>query len=58
MRSFGSRYECASPNAARLTGILRSFCRKHGILWGAEAPMAWLMEFEDKQAGCQLDLFS
>ncbi|MCX4372087.1 MAG: radical SAM protein [Dysosmobacter sp.] len=58
IRSFGSSYECLSPNAARLTNMLRSFCRAHGILCGTKAAMAWLMEFEDKQAGFQIDLFS
>lgn len=58
IRAFGSRYQCESPNAARLTGILRSFCRKHGILWGSKAALDWLMEFEDRNEGEQLDLFS
>ena len=58
IRSFGSSYECLSPNAACLTSMLRSFCRAHGILCGTKAAMAWLMEFEDKQAGFQIDLFS
>lgn len=58
IRAFGNRYECPSPNAPRLERILREECRKHGVLWEAEAAMGWLMEFEDPRAGQQLDLFS
>ena len=58
IRAFGNRYECLSPNAPRLERIFREECRKRGVLWEAEAAMGWLMEFEDRQAGQQLDLFS
>lgn len=58
IRAFGNRYQCSSPNAAHLTGILRAFCRKHGVVCGSQAALDWLAEFEDPQAGCQLDLFS
>ena len=58
VRAFGGRYHCVSPNAARLTGILRGFCRRHGIVCGSDSALAWLAEFEDPQAGCQLSLFS
>ena len=58
IRAFGNRYECLSPNAPQLERIFREECRKRGVLWEAEAAMGWLMEFEDKQAGQQLDLFS
>lgn len=57
IRAFGGRYECASPNAARLTGILRAFCREHGIVCGSKAALDWLTAFEDKDEGLQLDLF-
>lgn len=58
IRTFGNRYQCPSPNAPRLEEILREECQKRGVLWEAEAAMEWLMEFEDPQAGQQLDLFS
>ena len=58
IRAFGNRYECLSPNAPQLERIFREECRKRGVLWEAEAAMGWLMEFEDRQAGQQLDLFS
>lgn len=58
IRAFGNRYECLSPNASRLTEIFREECRKRGVLWEPEAAMGWLMEFEDKQTGQQLNLFS
>ena len=56
--AFGNRYQCPSPNAPLLERIFREECRKRGVLWEAEAAMNWLMEFEDKQSGQQLDLFS
>ena len=43
--------------AARLTQIFQEECQRHGVLWKPEDAMAWLMEFEDAQAGEQLDLF-
>ena len=58
IRAFGNRYQCPSPNAPRLERIFREECRKRGVLWEAEAAMGWLMEFEDKQSGQQLNLFS
>ncbi len=58
IRAFGNRYQCPSPNALRLERIFREECRKRGVLWEAEAAMNWLMEFEDKQSGQQLNLFS
>lgn len=57
VRTFGNRYECPSPAAARLTQIFQEECQRHGVLWKPEDAMAWLMEFEDAQAGEQLDLF-
>ena len=56
-RAFGDRYECLSPNAPRLERIFRTECRARGIIWEPEAAMAWLMEFEDRQAEDQLHLF-
>lgn len=58
IRAFGDRYECLSPDAARLKAILREECGARGVICEPEAALAWLMEFEDKQAGEQLDLFS
>ena len=58
IRAFGERYECASPNARRLAAILREECAARNVICGAEKAMAWLMEFEDRQAGEQISLFS
>lgn len=58
IHAFGNRYECLSPNAARLTRIFRELCEARGVICGAEKAMAWLMEFEDRQAGEQLNLFT
>lgn len=58
IRKYGNRYENLSPNAPQLRAILQRACRTHGIVCGGDAALAWLMEFEDQQAGYQLDLFS
>ena len=58
IRAFGNRYQCPSPNAAHLSRIFREECQARSVLWEPEAAMDWLMEFEDKQSGQQLDLFS
>ena len=57
IRQFGNRYVCLSPNAARLERIFREECRAHGVICETEQALAWLMEFEDHQAGEQLQLF-
>ena len=58
IRTFGERYECPSPNARRLAAILRKECAARGVICDTEKSMAWLMEFEDRQAGEQISLFS
>lgn len=57
IRAFGNSYHCQSPNAARLTKLLRSQCRARGVICDPEEAMAWLARFEDKRAGDQLSLF-
>ena len=57
IRTFGNSYQCTSPNNDRLWRIYEAFCREHGITGGSDDALAWLMEFEDKQAGQQLNLF-
>lgn len=58
VQTFGDRYQCLSPNAPRLTRMLREACRERKVLCEPEAAMAWLSAFEDRQAGEQLNLFS
>ena len=58
IRTFGERYECSSPNAPRLAAIFREECAARNVICGSEKAMAWLMEFEDRQAGEQISLFS
>ena len=57
IRAFGERYDCPSPNAARLTAIFRQECRAHHVICDPEEAMAYLRAFEDRQAGDQLRLF-
>lgn len=58
IRTFGERYECPSPNARRLGEIFRKECEARGVIYDTEKAMAWLMEFEDRQSGEQMSLFS
>ena len=58
IRAFGERYECSSPNARRLETMLRKECAARNVICEPEQAMAWLMEFEDRQAGEQINLFS
>ena len=55
MQAFGNRYECLSPDNARLTEILREECRRHGIVCNAKQVFAYLRKFEAKER--QLSLF-
>ena len=57
IRAFGDSYQCSSPNDKQLMKIFREECRRRGVICEPEAAMAYLMEFEDKQAGQQLNLF-
>lgn len=58
IRQFGGRYQCDSPNAARLTRVFREECRARNVICDPERALAWLMEFEDKQAENQFSLFT
>ena len=58
IRQFGDSYQCSSPNHAALWKIFRTACEARGVIWEPEKAMAWLMEFEDRQAGQQLNLFT
>ena len=53
--AFGSRYECLSPNNARLTAVLRDICDKHSILRRPDEVFGYLRSFESKER--QLSLF-
>lgn len=57
IQTFGDRYECASPNAAKLTRIFRAACRDHGVICQPDAAFAYLTAFEDRAAGEQTCLF-
>ena len=57
IRAFGERYQCPSPNAAKLERIFREECEKRGVIWRTEEAMAHLSLFRDRQAGEQMRLF-
>ena len=55
IRTFGSSYECHSPNNHRLMEIFRQECRKHKILCRMDDVFGYMRKFETKEQ--QLSLF-
>ena len=55
IRTFGSSYECHSPNNHRLMEIFREECRKHGILHRIDDVFEYMRAFETKEQ--QMSLF-
>ncbi len=55
IKVFGNRYECDSPNNARLRAIFDDVCKKNGILYHVNDVFAYLQQFEEKER--QLSLF-
>ena len=53
--TFGTRYECSSPNNPRLYEIFRNLCEKHGILYRTNEVFSYLYKFEQKER--QMNLF-
>ena len=53
--TFGNSYECPNPNNAKLMQILRSECKKHGIMLGNNAVFEYMYKFQPKTG--QLSLF-
>lgn len=58
IQTYGNAYELPVPNQAQLLQILREECRKHHMVYDADTLFQYMAEFEDKQAGEQLTLFS
>jgi DNA repair photolyase len=52
---FGDRYECVSPNNARLMSILREECEGNNIIWKSDDVFAYLKHFETNER--QVSLF-
>jgi len=55
IRTFGSSYECLSPNNHRLMEVFKKECRKNGILYRTDDVFAYLRKFETKEQ--QMSLF-
>jgi DNA repair photolyase len=56
VQKFGDRYECRSPNSARLTEVFEDMCRRHNILYRPNDIFAYLREFAAKER--QMSLFN
>jgi hypothetical protein len=46
--TFGNRYECASPNEAKLTSLFEEKCRRHNILYRPSDVFHYIREFDAK----------
>ena len=57
IRTFGSSYQCTSPDNAKLMKIFYTVCRENNIMYNPDAIFEWLKEFPDKTEENQLTLF-
>lgn len=57
IHTYGNDYELPSPRNRELMDLLRSTCRKHGIMCELERCFAYLHEFEEPGGYEQLSLF-
>jgi DNA repair photolyase len=55
IETFGTAYECRSPNHRKLWAIYSDICKKHGIMYKHDDVFRYMNKFEAKQA--QLSLF-
>ena len=58
IRTYGDRYMAESPDAPRLMRLFHETCEQHGILHDNDRIFAYLREFEEKDTGDQLSLWS
>lgn len=58
VRTYGNRYEIASPDSRRLTGVFHRKCEEYGIVHDNGQIFRYLSAFEDKNAGRQLELWN
>ncbi len=47
MQNYGSSYGISPPNSAKLSRMVRSFCKKHGILYGEKECFKYVSEFPE-----------
>ena len=55
IRRFGDAYACASPNNARLMGVLKDTCGKRGMIYRTDEVFAYLQAFRPEVR--QMSLF-
>ena len=57
-QTYGNDYELPVPKAGELYDFFIRECKASGMEWDADKLFAYMHEFEDKQAGEQMSLFS
>ncbi len=57
IRTFGTSYECISPDSDRLMAYLHSELEKHGIMHRPDEVFRWMSEFPEDKSGTQMSLF-
>ena len=58
INTFGNAYEILSPNHVELEKLFVKECREHHMVYDATQLFSYMHQFEDKQEGVQLSLFS
>lgn len=58
IKSFGNSYEILSPNHTELMKLVRKECKENHMIYDAHQLFSYMHQFEDKQEGIQLSLFS
>ena len=48
IRTYGNAYEIPSPDSEKLTGLFRTFCREHGILYRPEECFDYMNRLPEK----------
>lgn len=57
IKTFGSSYECESPNNGALNKLFYSECERYGVLCRPNEVFGYLNEYDDRYAGEQLSMF-
>ena len=55
MRKYGSAYGIKSPHSAKLSKLIKSFCKENNMLYGEKEVFSYIWDFEPKKN--QLSLF-
>lgn len=55
--TYGSLYECISPNSYELSNLIKKTCQSHNIMYNINEIFSYLREYEDKSLLNQISFF-